>query len=107
METFSFGADSSKSINAHGSSGFAIAPLLRSARLSVVCIRLEPGGIIGRHEAGSRQLFAIVQGSALVSGADGVEHGLSAGEAAIWQASEMHETRSDSGLVAIAIEGDF
>jgi hypothetical protein len=106
VETFSFEPDSSKSINAHRSSGFTIAPLFRSEHLSAVCIRLELVGIIGRHEASCRRLFAVMTGSTLVSGDDGVEHGHSAREAAIWQASETHEPRSDSGLVAIAIEGD-
>jgi quercetin dioxygenase-like cupin family protein len=107
MEIISFAPSSSRSINDHGSRGFTVTPLIRSEHLSAVCIRLEPGGVIGRHEAADRQLFAVVAGSAFVSGGDGVERTLTVGDAAIWQAAEMHETRSEEGLVAIALEGDF
>jgi quercetin dioxygenase-like cupin family protein len=107
MEIISFGPSLSRSINDHESRGFTVTPLIWSEYLSAVCIRLEPGGVIGRHEAASRQLFAVVAGSAFVSGDDGVERALTVGEAAIWQSAEMHETRSEEGLVAIALEGDF
>ncbi len=107
MEIISFGTSSSRSISDHESRGFTVTPLIRSEHLSAVCIRLEPGGVIGRHKAASRQLFAVVAGSAFVSGGDGVERALTVGEAAIWQSAEMHESRSEEGLVAIALEGDF
>jgi quercetin dioxygenase-like cupin family protein len=73
----------------------------------VACVRLAPGGLIGRHEAVRRQLLAVVVGDAVVSGADGVEQQLSAGQAAVWEAAEMHQTRSLNGLTAIVIEGDI
>jgi quercetin dioxygenase-like cupin family protein len=107
MEIISFGPSSSRSINDHDSCGFTVTPLIRSEHVSAVCIRLEPGGVIGRHQAASRQLFAVVAGSAFVSGGDGVERTLTVGDAAIWQSAEMHETRTEEGLVAIALEGDF
>lgn len=107
MEIISFGASLSRSIIDHESRGFTVAPLIRSKHLSAVCIRLEPGGVIGRHQGTSRQLFAVVAGSAFVSGGDGVERALTVGEAAIWKSAEMHETRSEEGLVAIALEGAF
>jgi len=107
MEITSFVPNTSRSVSEHGSIGFRVAPLIQGEHVSAACIRLDPGGVIGRHEAVGRQIFAVVEGSAVVSGDDGVEYRLSEGQAAIWQPSEMHETRSEDGLVAIVIEGDI
>lgn len=52
-----------------------------------------------------RQVLAVVEGNAVVSGADGVEQRLSAGEAAIRAIGEMHGTRSVNGLTRFVIEG--
>jgi hypothetical protein len=41
----------------------------------------------------------------LVSGNDGVEQPIHAGEAAVWQQGEEHETRTDDGLTAVVSEG--
>ena len=91
----------------HGSHGFRIVPMARSEQTFVACIRLTAGGVIGRHEASGRQVFAVVDGDAVVSGTDGVEEGVLPGAAAIWEEGEMHQTRSVSGLTAILIEGDI
>lgn len=88
----------------HASHGFTVAPLSEWQESSVACLRLTPGGVIGRHEAVGQQVLAIVVGEAVVSGADGVEVQLSAGQAAVWEAGEMHQTRSVDGLTAIVIE---
>lgn len=81
--------------------------MVRSEQAFRACVRLTPGGLIGRHEATGRQVFAVVEGDAVVSGADGVEQVVLPGEAAIWEEGEMHQTRSVSGLTAIVIEGDL
>ena len=41
----------------------------------------------------------------MVSGADGVDEPIVAGEAVFWQAGEEHETTSKDGLTALIIEG--
>src|SRR3954462_9592520 len=100
-----FSAEDPRPPEAHGSSGFSISPLSSSLGASFqAVVRLEPGGRIGRHPTVASQLLAIVAGSGTVSGDDGVEHAVGIGDAAVWDAGERHETRTDDGLTAIVIE---
>jgi hypothetical protein len=59
---------------------------------------------LGRHPALSTQLFCVVQGDGEVSGADGIPVSIEAGQAALWEAGEEHETTTTEGLTAIVIE---
>jgi quercetin dioxygenase-like cupin family protein len=70
----------------------------------VYCIRIEPGGFIGPHEAGFGQLFLVVAGSGWVSGADGVQRPLGAGRGAFIARGEVHAKGSDTGLTAIMVQ---
>ena len=72
----------------------------------VVCVRLGPGGVLGRHAAGAAQAFVVVQGEGWSSGADGARVALAAGTAVFWEAGEEHETGSESGLTAIIVEAE-
>jgi GrpB-like predicted nucleotidyltransferase (UPF0157 family) len=73
----------------------------------VQIVHLGPGGLIGRHPATSRQLFAVVSGSGWVSGAGGLRRTIAAGQAALWEQDEEHEAGSDRGLMAVCVEGHF
>jgi quercetin dioxygenase-like cupin family protein len=106
MRLVRFAAENARPIEAHGSSGFSISPLASSLGASFqAVVRLQPGGRIGRHPTVGPQMLAIVVGSGTVSGRDGVEHAVGVGDAAVWDAGEEHETRTDEGLTAIVIEG--
>jgi quercetin dioxygenase-like cupin family protein len=85
--------------------GFAVSDLgrIRDSRLS--CLRLDAGGRIGRHPAVGRQLLLLIDGDASVSGTDGVAVVLRPGQAVIWSPGEQHETRSDTGMLALVLEG--
>lgn len=107
MRIIEFGPEESRPVDLYASHGFTVAPLSHGQESTVACVRLTPGGLIGPHEAVGRQVLAIVVGNAVVSGADGVELHLSAGQAAVWEAGEIHQTRSVDGLTAIVIEDHF
>src|SRR5947207_2405270 len=89
-------------IAAYGSEGVTIAPLTeplaRGAPVQAAWFRLEGGGRIGRHPASVPQLLAVVDGSGWVSGADGEEEPIAAGEAVFWDTGEEHGTRTEAGL---------
>jgi len=70
----------------------------------VGCMRLGPNGVLGRHPAASDQLFCVVVGEGEVSGADGIPAPIQAGQAALWEAGEAHETTTKTGLTAIMFE---
>jgi quercetin dioxygenase-like cupin family protein len=74
--------------------------------LQVVAIRIEAGGVVGRHPSGCSQLFVVVEGSGWVSGADGRREAIAVGEAVAWDAGEQHESGSDEGLTALVVEAE-
>ena len=94
-------------IEAHGSRGFSVGAFGISADAHLVAVSLAPGGVIGRHPAGGRQLLVVLSGSAEVAGAEGVVRVLPAGSAAVWEPGEVHETRSPGGMTAMIVEGDL
>ena len=51
--------------------------------------------------------MVVIDGDAIVSGADGVDVEISVGQAAVWEPGEEHATRSVSGLTAMVVEGDL
>ena len=89
-------------------SHFRIGPLVgdeSSARVEL--IRIPSDGSIGRHRASATQLFAVVIGSAWVSGDDGVGRSIKAGYGALWEAGEEHEAHSLYGATVVCIEGEL
>jgi hypothetical protein len=70
-------------------------------------MHLPPGGSIGIHPAGAKQLLAIVAGVGWAAGDDGVRRPLGPGRAAVWRLGEVHQTGTDVGLTAICVEGEF
>ena len=90
-----------------GSAGFAVAPVGRGGDTHHVVLTLEPGGVIGRHDAVGRQLLVVLAGEADVSGGEGEAVRLGPGRAALWEPGENHETRSAGGMTALVVEGDL
>ena len=84
--------------------GFTVDGLAGTDAARVTVVRLEPGGVIGRHDAPVPQLLVVVSGAGQVSGHHGGASTISAGSAVIWEAGESHETRSADGLVAVVVE---
>ena len=94
-------------IDAHGSRGFSVGAFGITADAHLVAVTLAPNGSIGRHPASGRQLLVVLSGVAEVAGAEGTVRRLEAGQAAVWEPGELHETRSPTGLVAMIVEGDL
>lgn len=108
MERFSFEADVALTPREELLKGVTIAPLSRllsdGGPVQAAVFRIAAGGAVARHPAAVPQIFAVVEGSGEVSGADGINEPIAAGEAVYWQAGEEHETRTDTGLTAIVLE---
>jgi hypothetical protein len=101
--TFRFDAGLGRHITRYGSD-FVMSRLFHSSELHVGCMSLGPGGIVGMHPASTPQLLAVVEGEGWIRGEDGAKTPISKGGAVFWAEGEMHETGTDSGLVAIVIE---
>ena len=107
MQLVSFGPDAGHHVDQFGSD-FLLTPVMgvRDAARTVV-MHLAAGGLVGAHEAGTVQLFCVVEGSGWVSGGDGVRHLIARHQAAHWTPGEVHAAGTDVGLVAVVIEGTF
>ena len=82
-----------------------MSALVRSADLHVGCMRLDPGGSVGYHQATTPQLFAVVEGSGWISsGQERRRLPISSGGAVVWATGEWHEVGTEHGLVAIVVE---
>ena len=94
-----------KAIGRHGSAGARATRVAAGAgEVSVVCLAVEPGGLIGTHPAASAQLFLVIAGQGWVAGPGGERVAVSAGTAVRWEAGEAHTCGSDTGLTALAVE---
>lgn len=66
--------------------------------------RIEPGGEIGRHEAGFGQLFLVIEGSGWAEGGDGQRVAIGAGQG-VWIArGEHHAKGSETGMRALIVQ---
>ena len=64
----------------------------------------EPGGVIGRHEAGVGQIFLALAGSGWVAGGDDQRIALAEGEAAFICRGEVHSKGSERGMTAFMLQ---
>ncbi len=83
-------------------SSIAVAAGEGEARAYV--IDLEPGGVIGSHEAGFGQIFLALAGSGWVAGGDDQRIALCEGEAAFIRRGEVHSKGSESGMTAFMLQ---
>jgi quercetin dioxygenase-like cupin family protein len=94
-------------VQAYGSQGFRATRIAAGeGRVGLTCLSVEPGGVIGTHPATGAQLFLVVAGEGWVAGADGERVPIGAGWGVRWAAGEVHTSGSQTGLTALAVEGD-
>lgn len=72
----------------------------------VGCMYLEANGVVGYHQAVVSQLLLILEGEGIVKGDHNKTVHVKKGDAVFWEKGEWHETVSESGLIAIVIEGE-
>lgn len=110
MERFSFSSDVAFVPRGDLLDRVTVAPLTPSvfegSVVQAAIFRVAPGGRLRRHPATFPQVLAVLEGSGEVSGADGVDETIEAGEAVFWHQGEEHETKSEAGLTALIIEGE-
>ena len=110
MERFSFGDDVAFVPRGDLLDGVTIAPLTQpseeGALVKAAIFRFEPGGRIRRHPGTYLQILAVLEGSGEVSGANGVDEPIGAGEAIFWLEGDEQEMKSEAGLTALIIEGE-
>ena len=109
MERFSFGDDVAfvprGDLLDHVSVAPLTSPFEEGALVQAAIFRFEPGGRIRRHP-GMPQIFAVLEGSGEVSGANGVGEPIGAGEAVFLHEGEDHELKSSRWLTVLIIQGE-
>jgi quercetin dioxygenase-like cupin family protein len=109
VERFSFTADVAFVPRGDLLDRVTVAPLTspfeEGALVQAAIFRFAPGGALLRHSATLPQIVAVLHGSGAVSGADGTEEPIVAGEAVLVEEGEEHELKSPHGLTALIIEG--
>jgi quercetin dioxygenase-like cupin family protein len=73
--------------------------------VQLTCLTVEPGGVVGTHRAAGTQLFLVIAGEGWAAGSDGKRMPITTGWGVRWDAGENHISGTDTGLVALAIEG--
>ena len=110
MERFSFASDVAFVPRGDLLDRVTVAPLTPSifegSPMQAAVFRFAPGGRLLRHPATYPQILAVLEGSGVVSGGDGVEEPVAAGKAVFWHEGEEHETASAYGLTALIVEGE-
>ena len=106
MEFFSFAKQHGRKVT-HYASDFILSRLaITEGRTVISYMYLEGNGIIGYHEAPVNQILYVVQGEGFVCNEQKEYKKIQAGEAVFWMKGEWHETKTDTGLTAIVIEGE-
>ncbi len=82
------------------------SPIADGSPMQVAVFRFEPGGRLRGHPGIHPQIFAILDGSGEMSGANGDDEPIQAGEAVFLHPGEEHGMKSEDGLTALIIEGE-
>lgn len=107
MKIYSFERENGKRIDAFDSQHLTMTRIMNgNSHYQVGCMHLEANGLVGLHQATVPQLLLVIQGEGVVKGEEGEEFRIKEGYAAYWNKGEWHETRTETGLMAIVIEGD-
>lgn len=106
MQIFKFGPEVGRVITQF-ESNFVMSRVVATKQPSHIgCMHLEQNGIIGLHQASCPQLLLIVSGHGWVRTDAAGEVAVGVGDAVFWDRGEWHETRTDTGLIAIVVESD-
>jgi quercetin dioxygenase-like cupin family protein len=104
MEIRPLDAFPSRALTKFDSSEAVVSFVAGGESASIVRMELSAGGCIGSHAAPTEQLFIVVTGAGQVRSGDGAPADVSAGDVVRWEAGEVHETTSETGLVALVVE---
>jgi quercetin dioxygenase-like cupin family protein len=88
------------------SRGASVTRLAEGDKTSVVRIELRVGGRLGMHRAACSQLFIVVEGGGAVLSEGAEAREVSAGTSTWWRRGDLHQARSETGLVAIVVEAE-
>ncbi|TKD72490.1 cupin domain-containing protein [Pseudalkalibacillus hwajinpoensis] len=107
MEIYNFKRTTGKEITKFGSQFIMSRITQTESSVHIGAMYLDKDNIIGYHQAVTPQLLLILSGEGWVRGEEDELVKVSAGDAVFWNKDEWHETTTEEGLTAIAIEGEL
>lgn len=107
MKIFKFTQEMANQINNYQSMNSFYTKITKTVEpTNIGLIYIEPGGVVGMHEAPVPQLFIVIQGEGWVCGEDKEKEMIKTGDGILWQKGEAHESGSNSGLTALVIQSE-
>jgi len=107
MKFFSFSKDTGQSVERYESRSVIYSRIAQTfTPASIGFMFVEPGGIIGIHEAPTTQLFLVVQGEGWVRGQSELKVVIRMGEGVFFDKGEWHESGSVLGMTCIIVQSD-
>jgi quercetin dioxygenase-like cupin family protein len=107
MKLYAFDDRAGRSIDLYGTVNVLFTRITNlKADAQIGFMDIQPGGVIGYHQATMPQLFLVVEGEGWVRERSEERVSIRRGEAAFWEAGEWHESGSHGGMAAIVIEVD-
>ena len=107
MKVYNYSRTRGKEITKFGSH-FVMSRITQTEEsVHIGAMYLDEGGVIGYHQAVTPQLLIIVNGEGFVRGEGEDLVKVKKGDAVFWNKDEWHETTTEKGLTAIAIEGEL
>lgn len=107
MKIYNFGSAHAEKLEKFNSNFFFSKIIRSTVEVKVSCLYLDPNGIVGYHEASAQQLFLVIKGKGWARGKFPNKIPIAENQAVFWEKNEWHEAGTDTGLVAIVIEGEF
>lgn len=106
MNFYTFSQDSGSRVTQFNSEFIMSRIVATDGSTRIGCMHLAENGIIGYHQAIVPQLLLIVSGEGLVRSKEEKYFKVQPGDAVFWEKGEWHETKSETGLIAIVIESE-
>ena len=106
MNFYKFDKENGKQISQFNSDFIMSRVIQTNKPANIGCMYLEKNGVVGYHQATVPQLFLVVNGAGIVRNEKEEYIEISSGDAVFWEKDEWHETKTDTGLMAIVIESE-
>ena len=106
MRVIEFKADRATAISQFASAGASSVALGHgSGELHAYVVHFGANSKIGDHPTGFCQLFLVVEGAGWAAGPDCTRVDIHAGQGVFFERGEVHSKGSDSGMIAVMIQG--
>ena len=104
MKFYQFATEKGHHITHFQSNFFMNKVLQLNTEAQVTLMTLEEEGIIGYHQAVVPQLLVVLDGEGFVRGNSSNYTLIKKGNAVLWDKDEWHETKTNTGILALVIE---